>query len=407
MLRLTGSALVADELELTALNSVVGMHSYTGRWATYDTPMDGVRRASAHAIVFQSREGTPELNCCSVNSARGFGLVSDWALLQDPEGLILNWYGPGTLKAALPACGAVTLAQTTDYPRSGRVRLTVSPTRAAEFTLKLRIPRWSRRTRVRVNGQRVAAVTAGAYLALNRRWRRGDRVDLDMDMALHFWVGAQECVGKTSIYRGPLLLAYDRRFNTVDPDDIPALDTRRLAGRMVQWKGRIPPVVLLRFKGVDGRALYLCDFGSAGEGGTPYRSWLPMAHAGPDLPQYFASSADDLFAARLQRYGFQYRQYLEMKTIAGWESWIKPTQLLDSLRALETGRPQLLADRDRARALIAAAPDAAQSRKLRRVLQDLEQGVNMLAPAFEDVLRREDAEVRAQFKIPVTPAMNP
>ena len=96
-----------------------------------------------------------------------------------------------------------------------------------------------------------------------------------------------------------------------------------------------------------------------------------------------------------------------MKTIAGWESWIKPTQLLDSLRALETGRPQLLADRDRARALIAAAPDAAQSRKLRRVLQDLEQGVNMLAPAFEDVLRREDAEVRAQFKIPVTPAMNP
>ena len=74
MLRLTGNSIVADELELTMLNSVVGMHSSTGRWATYNTPMNGVRCASAHSIVFQSREGTPELNCCSVNTPRGFGM---------------------------------------------------------------------------------------------------------------------------------------------------------------------------------------------------------------------------------------------------------------------------------------------------------------------------------------------
>ena len=44
--------------------------------------MDGVREATAHQIVFQAREGTPELNCCRVNSARGFGMISDWALMR-------------------------------------------------------------------------------------------------------------------------------------------------------------------------------------------------------------------------------------------------------------------------------------------------------------------------------------
>ena len=34
MLKLTGNSIVADELELTMLNSVVGMYSSTGHWAT-------------------------------------------------------------------------------------------------------------------------------------------------------------------------------------------------------------------------------------------------------------------------------------------------------------------------------------------------------------------------------------
>ena len=77
MLRLTGRSVVADELELTTLNSGMGLHSPSGRWSAYDTPMDGVRKASAHDIVFQARAGSPELNCCSVNAARALGLISD------------------------------------------------------------------------------------------------------------------------------------------------------------------------------------------------------------------------------------------------------------------------------------------------------------------------------------------
>jgi DUF1680 family protein len=281
MLRLTGASVVADELELSTLNSVVGAHAQSGRWATYNTPMEGLRVASAQDIVFQARAGAPELNCCSVNAARGFGMIGDWALMRDADGLILNWYGPGTMTAPLPSGTAVRLTQETTYPRDGVVVLRVVPSRPEEFTLKVRIPAWSAATRVVLNGQEVAGARSGSYLAMPRTWQAGDTVEISLDTSLHYWAGEREVAGKTSIYRGPLLLTYDRRFNAMDPDELPALDARGLTGRIVAWDGWIAPYLLLEFPADDGQVVRLCDFGSAGEGGTPYRSWLPVRHVDP------------------------------------------------------------------------------------------------------------------------------
>ena len=287
-LRLTRDPLAADELELSLLNSVTGMHNPAGRWATYDTPMDGVRLASAHQIAFQAREGAPELNCCSVNAARGFGLLSEWAVMRDADGLILNAYGPMTVTAPLPGAGTVTLRQRTGYPLSGGIEIGVAPRRKAEFSLSLRVPRWSARTRVRVNGEAVPGVTPGRYLTLRRTWRRGDVVELSLDMRPHFWTGRRECEGKTSVYRGPLLLAYDRRYNSMDPDDIPVLSAGNLGAKRVRWRHWLPPRLLLEFTARGGRRLRLCDFGSAGQGGSPYRSWLRVHSGGRRLPEHFS-----------------------------------------------------------------------------------------------------------------------
>ena len=74
-LRLTGNPLAADELELSTFNGMLGAQHPSGSWWTYNTPMNGVREASHHTIVFQSRAGTPDLNCCSVNAPRGLGML--------------------------------------------------------------------------------------------------------------------------------------------------------------------------------------------------------------------------------------------------------------------------------------------------------------------------------------------
>ena len=308
MLKMTGSSVVADELELSTLNSVVGMHSSTGRWCTYNTPMNGVRRCFTTDANWQAREGSPELNCCSVNSSRGFGLLSDWALMKDRQGLVLNYYGPSTMTAKLKSGLSVTLAQETQYPIDGRTVIRVTPSKAAEFTLKLRIPHWSARTSVKLNGEAIPGVEPGRYAEIERKWRRGDRIDLDLDFSLHFWRGERDCAGLASVYRGPFLLAYDHRYNLenaargkkqvyVDyltrprnaPDwhatdcmlNIPSLDARSLEPKRVQWQDWLPPVLLLECKAANGKTVRLCDFGSAGEAGTPYVSWLPITHLPP------------------------------------------------------------------------------------------------------------------------------
>lgn len=287
VLRMTGDPTVADELELATYNAVLGAQHPSGRWWTYNTPMDGVRRASAHDIVFQAHQGAPELNCCSVNAPRGLGMLSEWAVMRTADGVNLNYYGTGRVQLPLKRGRTLTLNVQGDYPRRPEVQIGVSVTRPTQFALRMRIPAWSRKTEVWLNGQRIPNVTPGTYLTLQREWRSGDSLHVRFDLSLHAWLGEREQAGKVSLYRGPVLLAYDQRFNAMDPDDVPALSLANLRYAEEQKTGALSPLLLLRFTGVDGRALRLCDFASAGAAGTVYRSWLPVRET--SLPEGWRS----------------------------------------------------------------------------------------------------------------------
>jgi DUF1680 family protein len=178
----------------------------------------------------------------------------------------------------------VTLCWTTDYPRSGVVRLSVDPEREAEFALRLRIPAWSAAAAVRVNGGRAAAARPGAYLSLERRWKPGDTIRLELDMSLRAFPGEREAAGRVSLYRGPLLLAWDQRFNPRDADDLPPLELARLSeAKLRAPTAPVPgaPWVLVDLPAENGGTVRLCDFASAGFAGTRYRSWLPATGAPP------------------------------------------------------------------------------------------------------------------------------
>jgi hypothetical protein len=147
-----------------------------------------------------------------------------------------------------------------------------------------------------LNGQRLVGLQSGQYYAIRRIWQIGDQLDLDLDFSLHFWAGERQCQGLVSVFRGPLLLAYDQRYNRhivpaefpIIPDDpfkvtrdclpVPTLDARQISGRPVAWENWHPPALLLETRTMDGRPAFLCDFASAGQTGTLYRSWLPLVN---------------------------------------------------------------------------------------------------------------------------------
>jgi DUF1680 family protein len=286
-LRLTGDPKAADELELSTLNSVLGLYSPSGRWSTYDTPMDGTRRSSTQDIVFQARPGTPELNCCSVNAARGVGLLSEWALMSTRDGgLALNWYGPGTMRASVGEGQNVTLRIDSSHPGSGHVEIGMEFETTVSFPLKLRVPAWSERTSLTVNGEAITDVRAGSYVTLARDWKTGDRLALDLDMAPRAWVGERACADRVSIYRGPVLLTFDPVFNaSIAGGDPPPIDLKAL-GRE-GWGDPIAEaraMVAVDVPAIGGGRVRLVDFASAGADGSPYRSWLRAGPMPPPLP---------------------------------------------------------------------------------------------------------------------------
>lgn len=130
------------------------------------------------------------------------------------DGLWLHFYENHSLDWRLPSGLGVKAEMTTGMPWQGGVRYTITPEKAAEFTLNLRIPEWSQTTKVAINGRPwTGRVTPNSYLALKRVWKPGDVVVLSFDMTVKL-VSANprvaETYGKAAVQRGPFLYCLEQ-----------------------------------------------------------------------------------------------------------------------------------------------------------------------------------------------------
>jgi len=290
-LRLTGDSAIADDIELAMFNAIAGAQHPSGAWCTYNTPMNGRRVPSHVSIRFQARRDTPGLNCCSVNGPRGLGMLSEWAIMTAETGIVVNHYGPMLAKTTLGDKTPITLEVQGDYPIGDTAEMVLKIPGPRQFTLSLRIPGWSTSTRVSLNGRPVKLlekVKPGTYLDLPRRWSSGDKITVRFDMAVRYIAGALEQRGRVSLYRGPILLAYDGRFKV---DALSALDASKLGGAKIvavdgktaASAGKYPPWLLVDVPAANGGTVRLCDFASAGASGGGYRSWLSAVKFQPSV----------------------------------------------------------------------------------------------------------------------------
>ena len=272
MLRLNGDPEIVDYLERATFNTSLGAQHPSGRWWTYNTPMDGAREASAHTIVFQARAGTPELNCCSVNGPRALGMLSEWAVMLEGSTLVINTYIPGRYELPLKA-GKIAFEITGNYPLGGDAKLTWKTPPSDLLNIKLHNPGWSKSMRTATKNLTFTPSTR--YMELQQNWKRNDSITIQFEMPLRIEQGAREMTNRVSIYRGPLLLAYDQTLNSFDENAIPAIDANTLATAKMEitYDAKNPLSHWLEVTLPSN--LHLCDFASAGCRGTRYKSWLP------------------------------------------------------------------------------------------------------------------------------------
>lgn len=252
VLRLGGDSTVADEMERTLYNGVLGAMTPDGSWWMHrnPTPLAG---ASSKIPAGDQIPGYGE-DCCLAQGPKAIAIAPWLAVMQDAQGPVVNLYEDAIAEAVLPGLGPVKITIEGGFPRSGKVKVSIGCKPGAKFTLKLRIPAWSQKTVLTLNGSEQAC-RAGGYLALEREWRDGDSVTLDFDMTVRV---IHACDGSTrvALMRGPVVLAQDSRLGQIDAPI-------RIAGETVEAKADAPrPGFFESYTLPDGSKV--CDYSSAG-----------------------------------------------------------------------------------------------------------------------------------------------
>ena len=120
------------------------------------------------------------------------------------DGVTVNLYTSAQAKLSVRNDVLLAIRQETDYPNSGKVQLKLDPARPVKFPLQLRIPAWARGASVTINGRPAAGtVKSGTFFAVNREWKAGDTVMLDLPMSWRLVKGRQRQAGRVAVMRGP------------------------------------------------------------------------------------------------------------------------------------------------------------------------------------------------------------
>ncbi len=273
--RLTGDPMYADEIERAAYNALLGAQGVDGTWWCHHSPLAGVKeRAPEHCGMHQ--------NCCVASGPRGMMLLSQIAVMSSKDGPVVNFYGDITADIPLQSGENVRIGQKSDYPVGDTVLVTIAPAKPEIFTVRMRIPEWSRESSITINNEKQPSPRPGSYAELRREWKAGDSVTLKLDMRARL-VRAPGNPNFVAITRGPLVLARDKRLDAGGIDSAVAIkanadgivDAKLSSGTSLPNNWLVCDVPL-----ADGTNLKMCDFSTAGNtwgDDSKYRVWMPPA----------------------------------------------------------------------------------------------------------------------------------
>ena len=159
--------------------------------------------------------------------------MSGYHYAKQDKTIFVNLYAAGTADVALDGGMKVKITQATNYPWDGHVSMTVDPAAAGAFALNVRIPGWAMAQAVpsdlyaftsakgavdvkipelRVNGTVIPTKTVNGYVRVNRKWKSGDVVSLDLPMPVQR-VAANDKVmadqNRVAFQRGPIVYAFE------------------------------------------------------------------------------------------------------------------------------------------------------------------------------------------------------
>jgi hypothetical protein len=186
-----------DSMERVILNTVLGalpLKSDGSAFYYADYNRQGTRAYSSH--IWPCCSGTlPQV-------ATDYGISS---YFHEPGAVWVNLYMPSTLRWR-QGSAHMEIAQSGSYPLGDAVELRVKASRPERFALKLRIPAWCDTATLRVNGSRQPVETTLGFTGLDREWRQGDVVELELPSRPRLEMIDRDHPNTAAVMQGPLVL---------------------------------------------------------------------------------------------------------------------------------------------------------------------------------------------------------
>ena len=220
MFLMHGDAKYIDVLERVLYNAALSGISTEGDRFFYPNPLESTGR--------HSRSAWFGCACCPSNVARFIPSVPGYAYAHKDGDVYVNLFisGEGAIETA---DNKITLTQQTQYPWEGAVKIGVEPEKSDTFTIYVRIPGWAQnqpvpsdlykfhsssreKARLKVNGKRISPSIEGGFARIERKWRKGDTIELDLPMPVRRVIAHENIAddrGKVALQRGPIVFCLE------------------------------------------------------------------------------------------------------------------------------------------------------------------------------------------------------
>ena len=199
LLRVTKDSRYGDSMERVLYNTIAGA-----------TPImeDGTSFYYAdynqHAQKVHYKDKWP---CCSGTFPQ---LTADYGIssyYKAQDGVYVNLFIPSKVSWSQNNT-ACTLTQNTNYPTENTTQMNFSLAKPETFTVYVRIPGWAgAKSNLTINGNRASEeLVPGKFLALQRTWKDGDRVELELEMPLRLEAVDDVTPDRVALMYGPIAL---------------------------------------------------------------------------------------------------------------------------------------------------------------------------------------------------------
>ena len=302
MLQTTGEEKYADVMETSLYNSVLAGVSLDGKKFFYTNPLRLSKDFPYTLRWPRERQSYISCFCCPPNTVRTLCEAQNYAYSISQKGVWFNLYGGNQLDTKLTDGSVLKLTQVSDYPWDGKVVTTVDKVASKKaFSMNFRIPEWCEKATLTVNGKPVDAdLSAGKYAEVNRVWKKGDVVELNLAMTVKLMESnplVEETRNQTVVKRGPLVYCLESmdveggqsidnvlipaniqltpNKITIDGSPIVALDGEAQLMNEGSWKGTLYKQVSDSSKKVKIRLIPYYAWGNRGK--ADMTVWMPLA----------------------------------------------------------------------------------------------------------------------------------